>query len=70
MSIVTSFSVFCDGEEEVPDERAAGTFKINACLNWIAETTEGIGAARRWAKREGWVHRKGKDFCPTCKDIM
>lgn len=54
MSIVRTYSVFCDAWD-APE---------SPCLMWVAETTGGATAARRFAKRAGWVRKDGKDLCP------
>lgn len=58
MSIVRTYSVFCDGPGEHP---------FKTCLEWVAETVDGIAAARQMARGAGWKRVGGKDLCPACQ---
>lgn len=51
VSVTVTRDVFCD-----------------ECGDWThGVVNEDAKAARRVARREGWVYRKGKDLCPQCK---
>lgn len=54
MSIVKTYSVFCD---------------VNGpkCRFWIAQTTDGSAEARSEAKASGWKRSNGQDVCPGCQ---
>lgn len=54
MSIVRTFSVFCDGMDG-----------DRPCAQWSAQTTEGAAAARAEARTEGWTRQGYEDFCPA-----
>jgi hypothetical protein len=53
MSATKSWSLWCD------DRRCAGagTYAVELHFDTLAQL-------RRQARRDGWVHRNGKDFCP------
>lgn len=55
MSIVYTADVFCDGHE---------------CGQWIHCITDAKPPlkwrSRVQARRHGWAHIKGKDYCPNC----
>lgn len=56
MSITISTDVFCDGFAD--------------CSQWIEGVTgprSDVKSARKNAKRYGWKHRAGKDYCPACQ---
>jgi hypothetical protein len=55
MSIVYSADVFCDGE-------CAGLWTHGATGSAAPTKTE----ARANAAHSGYVHHKGKDYCPAC----
>lgn len=54
--IVKTYSVFCNGD-------------ARTCHGWIAQTTEGLAAARKEARQHGWAYMgRGVDLCPVCKE--
>ncbi len=59
MSVTISTDIFCD-----------------YCSCWdSAVTVSGINAirirqARKKAKQQGWLYKKGKDICPECQEIV
>jgi hypothetical protein len=61
MSIVRTYSVFCDFG------RDGGGWP---CAQWVAETTESPAAARRIARGEGWTRHQGRDLCPTHSEAV
>lgn len=60
MSIIRSYSVFCDVQG--PD-----------CIGWVVQTVEGAKAARQEARGNGWVRKRQEwehhmvDVCPPCQ---
>lgn len=62
MSIVRTYSVFCDGLDGRGYEHADG------CARWVVETTTGAPAARREAREVyRWIRKVGHgDLSPQC----
>lgn len=57
MSIVRTYSVFCDmADVDDPDR---------PCTMWVAETVHGATSARAEARGAGWRYKRGVgDVCP------
>lgn len=36
------------------------------CLEWATYGSGRVDEARIDARADGWTHRNGKDFCPSC----
>lgn len=55
MSLLISTDVSCDGD----------------CSQWTEGTTgmrTDARTARKAAKRAGWIHLRGRDYCPRCAE--
>lgn len=61
MSLHPKVLIYCDNN----DDRRCLYFDMVA----DADECETKAGARAWMKREGWVHRDGKDLCTTCKNL-
>jgi hypothetical protein len=48
-------TVWCDWTGATPSE---------FCEEWVQEPSPHVADARKAAKRQGWVFRNGKDYCP------
>lgn len=48
MSAERQYKIACDGPN---------------CRDWIIAKVETVAAARKQARKDGWRHRDGKDYC-------
>ena len=63
MAICFTVDVMCDGDV---DGHACGAWTFGTVQYHSISGTRKI--AREGAKKEGWVHKNGKDYCPGCTE--
>ncbi len=61
MSARSIVYLYCDGGDECPRMDEGN-------IPFSSDATPGETAAmqRKYAKREGWIYRNGKDYCAEC----